>query len=67
MRLSPTCPMKPCAPSTSSALSVVPIPRLAVSAIASSWIFEQARSTADSRRATMSFGVTRLAPDFLAT
>src|SRR5579864_177651 len=41
MRLSPTCAMNPWWPTTSSALSVVPIPRLAASMVASSWIFVQ--------------------------
>ena len=43
MRLSPTWAMKPRAPRTRSAESVVPIPRLAGSTSASSWIFVHAR------------------------
>ncbi len=53
MRLSPTWAMKPCDPAKSSAESVVPIPRLAASARASSWILAQARCTACSSRLRM--------------
>jgi hypothetical protein len=62
MRLSPTCAMKPWWPTMTIALSVVPMPRFAVSFVDSSWILEQARCTACSTSATMSFVVTLLPP-----